>query len=73
MKYVKLISKDDKYYDAWTEVFNYEGSRFTLDAFYNSVKEDCFLCRGLVNGIEDGDRCSFDEFLFEIVEEDKKL
>mgnify|MGYP005869408359 CR=1 FL=1 len=71
--FIKLISKEDGYYDTGTEVFDYDGNRFALDQFYQALKENCLLCRGLVNGQEDGDQCVESEFIFEIVEDYKHI
>ena len=70
MNYVKLTSKGD-YYDLDTEVFNYDGNRFTFDEFVIAINDNCLLCRGKVDGLYDGDLCSPDEFTFEIVTKNK--
>jgi hypothetical protein len=61
--YVKLTAREDSYYQTGTEVFNYDGNRFTVEEWKNAVDTDCFLCRGLnENGEMDGEQCCLDEF-----------
>jgi hypothetical protein len=70
MKYIKLIAKEGYYYQAGTEVFDYDGNRFTKEEWQKCIEEDCFLCRGLnSDGKWDGEQCLLEEFLIEEVDQ----
>ena len=60
--YVKLISKPDEYYDEGTEVFNYEGKRFTIEEWESCQPHGICCVRGLYKGNWDGECSTCDEF-----------
>jgi len=63
MEHVKLIAKPNYYYDENTEVFNYDGERYTVRKWEQCEKEDSdILVRGLKNGKWDGELSLREEF-----------
>lgn len=68
MKKVILIAKPDTWYQEGTEVFDYDGERFTLDR-WNSLKGTSgLLCRGIRNGEWDGELCDESEFCVTVID-----
>lgn len=62
LNYVKLISKPNQYYDSGTEVFNYDGKRYTLEEWQKCIDIGSCGARGYHNGELDGDWSFCDEF-----------
>jgi hypothetical protein len=60
--YIKLIAKQDTYYDVGTEVFDYDGKRFTREEWESWRNSGIVCVRGYVNGEIDGDTSTIDEF-----------
>jgi hypothetical protein len=60
--HIKLIAKPNSYYDAGTEVYNYDGNRFTKDDWNEWVKSGIACVRGYVKGTLDGDTSLIEEF-----------
>lgn len=69
MKYVKLISKKDEWFDVGTEVFDSTicnwgriTKRMTVDDYDVWLKAGHILGRGLKNGFWDEELCPLEEF-----------
>jgi len=71
--YVKLIAKPGFYYDEGTEVFNYEGKRFTLTEWKEWQESGICTVRGLHEGKWDGECSTCDEFEVEQFVEYKEI
>ena len=71
--YVKLIAKANKYYDEGTEVFDYDGKRFTLTEWEDIQKHGICTVRGLKEGKWDGECSTCDEFEVEPLVEFKEI
>jgi hypothetical protein len=69
--YIKLIAKPDYYYDSGTEVFNYDGERYTEEDWNKCLKVGCCGVRGDYKGKEDGEWSICEEFKYFLVEENK--
>jgi len=61
-EYVKLTAKPNTYYDKNTEVFDYDGKRYTMEKWKQCLKDDMCGTRGLKNGKWDGEWSWCDEF-----------
>lgn len=62
LNYVSLIAKPNTYYDGGTEVFNYDGKRYTVDEWNECIKVGTCGTRGYYKGKLDGDWSVCDEF-----------
>lgn len=62
---IRLIAKPNSYYQEGTEVFDYDGERFTKEE-WDELPEHPILTRGMnQNGEMDGEASCKDEFVVE--------
>ena len=62
MEYIKLTARPNTYYDVGTEVFDYDGKRFTKGEWELWLESGIVCVRGYVNGYTDGETSTIDEF-----------
>jgi hypothetical protein len=73
LNYVKLIAKQGFYYDQGTEVFDYDGKRYTIEEWNKCIEEEICGARGLRNGEYDGEMSVIEEFDVEYGVEFKEI
>jgi hypothetical protein len=75
MKYVRLIAKENTWFKAGSEVFDYnsdyfKGQHVTLAYWQECLRDGAICVRGIrANGEEDGESCLCSEFEVEVIDE----
>lgn len=62
LNYVALIAKPGYYYDVGTEVFDYDGKRYTIEEWEKCMEQGSCGARGYREGELDGEWSFCDEF-----------